>query len=83
VSDEPDVSYPAAPGEGGPGAPSLALTIVVSILFGPFGLLAAARDSDRAVQAGADGGRYWVAWLATWMTTWVLLGFVVVIVNMG
>ena len=44
-----------------PGLPSTATTIVITALFGLFGLIPAAIHSKRAEQMGVPGNRYWKA----------------------
>lgn len=44
-----------------PAPPSLAATILVSLFFGVFGLIPAARHSRRAAELGYPSGRYWGA----------------------
>jgi hypothetical protein len=62
-------SYPVGavppPAPGGPqalgGPPALTLTVVITLLFGVFGLIPAALHANAAQRMGYPGGRYWKA----------------------
>ena len=56
--------------------PSIALTLVITLLFGVFGLIPAAIHSDRARNLGAPTGKYWAACffpLAVAVLFWVVV----------
>lgn len=74
--------HPAAPSPvppyPGEKAPGLALTIVITFLFGLFGLIPAAIAASRARRARYPEGRYWVAFGATMVASIVAYALVVV-----
>lgn len=41
--------------------PSIALTVVITLLFGVFGAIPAATGSSKARALGQDGSKYWIA----------------------
>lgn len=65
--------YPPAPR---PLPPSVALTIVITLLFGIFGLIPAATGSSKAAALGYPTGKYWGAFFAV-MACWFLLAVMI------
>lgn len=64
---------PAAPSDQAqcaPTPPSLGLTILVSVIFGPFGAIPAAKHSGKARSMGLSGARYWRAFFLSWLASW-------------
>jgi uncharacterized membrane protein YhaH (DUF805 family) len=53
--------------------PALTLTVVISFFFGVFGFIPALIHAKRARSLGASGGRYWAAWLITWVLTLIIV----------
>jgi len=53
--------------------PALTLTIVISFFFGLFGFIPAMIHAKRARSLGASGGKYWAAWLITWVLTLIIV----------
>src|SRR5688572_13273127 len=78
--------HPGYPPVGGPPAvPSRALTVVITALFGPFGMIPAQVHGQQAEAVGVRSGRYWKAFgvtlgvaVAAHAAIWTLL-FVVVL----
>lgn len=65
------------------GPPSLAPTVVVTALFGLFGVIPASVHAARARSIGWPGGRYWKAFGITLAVTWALwIGAIVLLVSM-
>jgi hypothetical protein len=61
--------------------PSVALTVVITFLFGFFGLIPAAVHANRAKAAGESGGRYWKAfWLTMLANVVIAIGVIIALV---
>jgi hypothetical protein len=74
-------AYAAAP-QGSPPLPTVWPTVVVTFLFGIFGLIPASMHTSRAREAGRPTNTYWVAFGWTMVATillWIL--FVVLIAS--
>jgi len=54
-------------------APGIGLVVVISALFGVFGVIPAASRASAARQLGHPTGKYWAAWLVTWVVSFVLV----------
>lgn len=58
--------------------PSIALTLVITLLFGVFGLIPAAIHAGRARSVGAPTGKYWAACLIPLVGVWLVVLLMVV-----
>lgn len=80
----PVAALPTPAAAGTPAAlPSLALTVVVTALFGVLGLVPAALHARRAERAGTTGRFYWEAFGTTFAVCVVLYGVALVAVVTG
>lgn len=55
------------------GPPPITSTIVASALLGPFGVIWASRNADRARTLGGPTRRYWTAFWVSWLVSTVVL----------
>lgn len=74
-------SFPPPASRVDPALPSVALTVVITFLFGLFGLIPASVHASRAKAAGESGSRYWKAfWLTMLASTLIAIGVVIAVV---
>ncbi|MEU8664109.1 hypothetical protein [Actinoplanes philippinensis] len=52
--------------------PGIALTIIITAIFGIFGLIPASRSARKAKMLGLSGAKYWQAFGFTLAVTWVM-----------
>ena len=64
--------YGAVPGEVAGRGPSVGPVVAFTLCFGVFGAISAARRSDKARAVGDRTGRYWIAFGATLVGSWVV-----------
>ena len=77
------VAHPQSARPGGVAAadqPGVGSTVVITLLFGLFGLIPAFLNSDRARQSGQPTNRYWAAFwwsilasVVAWILIWIIL----------